>query len=93
MTTVMRRTTGQGFPVADKSGAWTAYVGSIWAANCSIVQNGKDLTFVIHRSPEVRTAGRFTGANKIVADGWGPQTGTIVENGRRIEWKDSYWTR
>ncbi len=75
------------------SGRWQAFRGGSKVADCSIQQDGGKLTFIIHRSPEERSSGRFLDDKTVSADEWGPQRGRVSADGRRIEWENSYWQR
>lgn len=76
----------------DLTGNWNCM-----SSSCSIVQNGNDLVFTIHRGSCCVSTGRFTGLDTIEADNWPvngrPQQGTVMQDGNFIQWYDSYWIR
>lgn len=82
-------------PSAPRSlaGRWEAWVGGKKTGDCSIEQRDGALTFVIHRSPEERSTGRFLDPATVVAEQWGPQRGRLSADGRRIDWANSFWKR
>ncbi len=80
-------------PAASLAGKWAAYRGGQKTGDCSIVQEGAKLTFIIHRSPEERSTGRFLGPAQVVASDWGGQKGTVSPDARRIDWGNSFWKR
>ncbi len=84
-------TNSGGYP--NIAGNWIAYTNGNKVADCSIEQDGSTLTFIIHRTPQVKSSGRLLDANTLVADDWGPQQGTIRQDKQRIDWKDSWWER
>ena len=75
------------------AGRWQAFRGGNKVADCSIQQAEGRLTFIIQRSPEERSSGRFLDSSTVSADDWGAQRGRISADGRRIEWATSYWQR
>lgn len=77
-------------------GRWVAYRDGNKVADCSIVQQADALTFIIHRSPEERSSGKWTGANEVLALDWGKNAlGKINKEGNRIDWpgSNSYWLK
>lgn len=85
--------TGAGIPFL--AGKWAAYRGGKKVADCSILHNGSNLTFIIHRSPEQRSPGRFINDYQVIAEApdWGNK-GNVSRDGSRIDWdNNSYWIK
>jgi hypothetical protein len=76
----------------DLTGQWRAERNGVFIANCSIVQSGQQLEFIIHRQPEERSRGHFVNATTVVAEDWREQAG-IAENGNVVRWRNSEWRR
>lgn len=75
------------------AGPWIAYVKGRKVADCAIEQRGDALTFILRRTPEERSTGRFLNATTVIAEAWRAQQGVIVERGNRIDWPGSHWMR
>ncbi len=80
-------------PAARLAGRWVARVCGKKRADCSIEERDGGLVFVIHRTPEERSTGRFVDGTTVVAEQWGPQRGRVTADGRRIDWPGSFWKR
>lgn len=81
-------------PPFDLSGRWSGYQnGAPLGSGCSIEQDGMNLTFIIHRAPEVRSSGGFENRGTVVAADWGPLKATIFDGGNRLDWGESEWVR
>jgi len=74
------------------AGQWAAYRDGIKVADCEIIQSGTTLEFVIKRNPAERSRGRFLDAAMVMADEW-KQQAKVLQDGRRLEWGNSYWIR
>ena len=84
---------GTPVPPFRLAGRWEAWAGGRKTGDCSIEEKDGGLVFVIHRTPEERSAGRFVDGTTVVADQWGPQRGRVSADGRRIDWASSFWRR
>ncbi len=79
-------------PAVSLAGRWVAYREGRKVADCSIQQQGTTLTLIIHRTPEERSRGRLVSATQLEATDWREQ-GTVSPDARRINWRNSYWTK
>ena len=90
----LARTAGApGAAAGNLTGRWAAFRDGRKVGDCSIQDNRGQLVFIIHRSPEERSTGRYLDSRTVVANGWGPQRGKISADGHRIDWANSYWER
>jgi len=79
-------------PAVSLAGKWAGYRDGRKVADCSIQQQGTNLTLIIHRTPEERSRGRIVSATQLEAIDW-KEYGSISPDGRRINWGHAYWSK